>query len=116
MASASAPLARLSARSIVSFGMFAASALSMPTRRRPLLAGSAPVRAAIVISRMSLVKILPRRASSAFLRPAMLGPLPMMHLYIRWSGKVYARRCDGAALLLPLQGEGRDRDGVRCGE
>src|SRR5690606_22385392 len=73
----SAPEPRRIARSIVSLGMFAESALSMATRSRALPAGSAPLRAATVISRISLVKILPRRASSAFLRPSMLGPLPM---------------------------------------
>src|SRR5438445_11894205 len=58
--------------------MFAVSALSVPARRRGLVAGSAPPpRAAIVISRISLVNSLPRRASSAFLRPSILGPLPM---------------------------------------
>ena len=44
-----------------------------------LLAGSPPPgpRAATLISRMSLVKILPRLASEAFLRASIDGPLPM---------------------------------------
>src|SRR5471030_286782 len=62
---------------MVSLVMLADSALSIPERRRALTAGSAPVRAAMVISRISLVKTLARLASSAFLRPSMLGPLPI---------------------------------------
>ena len=49
--------------------MLAASALSTAVRRRGLEAVSPPPRrAATEISRMSLVKILPRFASCAFLR------------------------------------------------
>jgi hypothetical protein len=43
--------------------MLASSALSMATRRRALVAGSAPTRAATVISRASLEKTLERIAS-----------------------------------------------------
>ncbi len=54
------------ARLMLSAGMFAALALSTTVRRRGLASGSPPpMRAAIVISRMSLVKSLPRLASSA---------------------------------------------------
>src|SRR5882672_7677216 len=51
---------------ILSPGMFAAFADSMAARRRGLPPGSPPpIRAAIVISLMILVKILPRLASRA---------------------------------------------------
>jgi hypothetical protein len=54
------------ARSMLSLGMLAARALSTTSRRRGLAAGSPPpTRAAVAISRMILVKILPRLASSA---------------------------------------------------
>ena len=54
------------ARLMLSAGMFEALALSTAVRRRGLLSGSPPpMRAAIVISRMILVKSLPRLASSA---------------------------------------------------
>src|SRR5262249_56313252 len=54
------------ARSIVSFGMFAALASLTALRRRGLWFGSPPaVRAAIVSSLISLVKSFPRLASSA---------------------------------------------------
>src|SRR4029434_5589098 len=54
------------ARVMLSAGMFAALALSTAVRRRGLLPVSPPpMRAAIVISRISLVKTLPRLASSA---------------------------------------------------
>ncbi|KAG0751864.1 hypothetical protein G6F63_016584 [Rhizopus arrhizus] len=66
------------ARSITSLDMFTARPLSIATRRRGLLLGSPPPpRAATPISRMILVKILPRFASDAFLRASMEGPLPM---------------------------------------
>src|SRR5689334_14075018 len=64
------------ARSTVSLVMLADRALSIAARRRGLPAGSPPPRAATVISRISLVKSLPRRASSALLRFSMLGPRP----------------------------------------
>src|SRR5579884_1440344 len=49
-----------------SLGMFSALAAAIAARRRGLESGSPPPsRAAMVISRMSLVKILPRRASAA---------------------------------------------------
>src|SRR5690606_24805081 len=52
--------------------MLADRPLSVALRRRGLPAGSPPpARAATEISRMSLVKILPRRASSACLRVSM---------------------------------------------
>src|SRR5262245_38893188 len=51
---------------MLSAGMLEALALSTAVRRRGLLSGSPPPRrAAIVISRMILVKSLPRVASSA---------------------------------------------------
>src|SRR5438105_2897370 len=54
------------ARSIVSLGMLPALASAMALRRRALASGSPPpVRAATVISLISLVKSLPRLASSA---------------------------------------------------
>ena len=57
------------ARSMLSFGMLCALALSTASRRRGLDAISAPpMRAAIVISRISLVKSLPRFLSWAPLR------------------------------------------------
>src|SRR6202046_5387414 len=60
------PVPRWIARSILSLGMFSPLAARIAVRRRGFVTGSAPpVRAAIVNSRMSLVKILPRRASVA---------------------------------------------------
>src|SRR5512134_1861959 len=51
---------------MLSAGMLAPLALSTAVRRRGLLSGSPPpMRAAIVISRISLVKSFPRLASSA---------------------------------------------------
>src|SRR6185312_11075004 len=74
----SAPEPRLIARSIISRVMLAAKALSTAARNLALTAGSAtPARVATVISRISLVKTLARFASSAFLRPSTVGPLPM---------------------------------------
>ncbi|MDQ1092351.1 hypothetical protein QE400_001764 [Xanthomonas sacchari] len=71
-------MAFLIARSITSLDMFEASPLSIATRSRGLLDGSPPpARAATPISRMILVKILPRFASDAFLRASIEGPLPM---------------------------------------
>src|SRR3546814_4055404 len=66
------------ARSITALDMFADRPLSITLRKRGLPPGSPPpALAATEISRMILVKILPRRASSAFLRPSIDGPLPM---------------------------------------
>src|SRR3546814_1577086 len=63
---------------MVSLGMLIARPLSVLFRFPGLLAGSAPpLRAATEISRMILVKILPRLASEASLRPSMEGPRPM---------------------------------------
>src|ERR1700721_322188 len=54
------------ARLMLSAGIFSALAATMAPRRRGLESGSPPpFFAAILISRMSLVKILPRLASSA---------------------------------------------------
>ena len=56
----------LIARVMLSPGMFAARASSIARRRRGLPLGSPPpMRAATVISLISLVKILPRLASAA---------------------------------------------------
>src|SRR5690606_11732365 len=58
--------------------MLADSPLSIAVRRRGFPPGSPPpARAATVTSRMILVKILPRLASVAFLRPSIDGPRPM---------------------------------------
>src|ERR1041384_2735420 len=66
----SSPVPFLTARSMLSDGMFSALAASMAVRRRALPLGSPPpCLAAIVISRISLVKAAPRLASvTAFLR------------------------------------------------
>src|SRR6185312_5383512 len=65
----SAPAPRLIARSTVSFGMLAWRAASTAARNRGLAAVSGrPERAAVVNSRISLVKILPRFLSCAPLR------------------------------------------------
>src|SRR5437899_4059382 len=65
----SSPVPFLTARSMLSDGMFSALAASMAVRRRALPLGSPPpCLAAIVISRISLVKAAPRLASvTAFL-------------------------------------------------
>src|SRR3546814_13474051 len=63
---------------MVSLGLLIARPLSIAVRRPGFLAGSALLlRAAPEISRMLLVKILPRLASEAFLRPSMEGRRPM---------------------------------------
>src|SRR5437016_2148573 len=66
----SSPVPFLTARSMLSSGMFSALAASMAVRSRAFPAGSPPpCLAAMVISRISLVKRAPRRASvTAFLR------------------------------------------------
>src|SRR5579864_1662448 len=53
------------ARSILSPGMFSPLAAEMAVRRRALVLGSVPPRAAIAISRISRVKMRPRLASVA---------------------------------------------------
>src|SRR5688500_7918363 len=100
--------------------MFTARPLSMALRRRGLPAGSPPpARAATEISRITLVKILPRWASTAFLRASIDGPRPMDLLAgcLRRRG-LYGR----AALSFPLlllpgrrrgHGHGSDRDRKR---
>src|ERR1700733_14176128 len=50
---------------MLSAGIFSALAAATAVRSRGFESGSPPLRAAMVISRMSLVKILPRLASSA---------------------------------------------------
>src|SRR5690606_17327818 len=68
-----------------SLGMLIDRPLSIAVRSAGLLAGSAPLlRAATEISRMILVKILPRLASEAFLRASMEGPRPMGKLRSCW--------------------------------
>src|SRR6185295_11711719 len=62
----SSPVPFWMARLMLSAGMFTALAFSTAVRRRGLEPGSPPpMRAAIDISRMILVKILPRLASRA---------------------------------------------------
>ena len=61
----SSPVPFLIARSILSFGIFAARALMITVRRRGFELGSPPpIRAAIEISLINFVKILPRFASA----------------------------------------------------
>ena len=61
----SSPVPFLIARSILSLGILAARALIITVRRRGFELGSPPpIRAAIEISLMNLVKILPRFASA----------------------------------------------------
>src|ERR1700761_2928942 len=62
----SSPVPRWMARLMLSAGMFSALAAAMAPRRRGLPSGSPPpVLAAMVISLMRRVKILPRLASVA---------------------------------------------------
>src|SRR5690606_20815649 len=77
--------------------------LSIAVRSAGLLAGSAPLlRAATEISRMILVKILPRLASEAFLRASMEGPRPMGKLRSCWkAGDFTGSRRRGAGSRLP---------------
>src|SRR5690606_8438635 len=114
---------------MTSLVMLAASALSMPLRKRGFPPGSPPpARAATEISRISLVKIFPRRASSAFLRASMEGPLPMRGScqcwFRRWILTFYPRGCrattdhlrDGrGSALEPAVAEERDRLAGRIG-
>src|SRR5512146_1117753 len=53
------------ARLMLSAGMFSALAAWMAVRRRGFLSGSPPLLAAMLISLMRRVKVLPRLASSA---------------------------------------------------
>src|SRR3989338_1756494 len=79
------PVPRRIALSMVSFFIFCKRALSVANRSQELVLGSPPpLRAATVISRMSLVKTLPRTASvlaflclilAHLLCPAILRPL-----------------------------------------
>src|SRR5262249_8483962 len=76
------------ARSTVSFGMLAARAASTAARSRGLAAGSGkPLRAAVVNSRISLVKTLARFLSCAPLRY-------MMFLNWEWPAMVTAERME----------------------
>src|SRR5690554_6432417 len=96
------------ARSTLSLFMLAAKALSMARRRRGLEVGSPPPRrAATVISRMILVKILPRLASCLPLRCWMLAHLlcpamvePSVHVVKTADDSTTAGRPDGPAALL----------------
>src|ERR1700744_6515059 len=63
------------ARLMLSLGMFSALAAAMALRRRGLPSGSPPDFAAMVISLISWVKILPRLASSAPFLCLMVGHL-----------------------------------------
>jgi hypothetical protein len=76
------------ARSMVSLLTLAFNALSMARRRRLLAAGSAPERAATVISRISLVKSWPRLASWLFLRNWMLAHLLCPAMMVRFPHEV----------------------------
>src|SRR5947209_18878668 len=78
------------ARLILSAGMFSAFAAAMAVRRRGLVSGSPPFLAAIEISLIRRVKILPRLASSApflclivahFEWPDMDIPSPSLNFY-----------------------------------
>ena len=74
------------ARVILSAGMFAAFAFRSTVRRRALLAGSPPPeRAATLISRMILVKILPRLESLAAF-------LCLVVAHLEWPDMEYLRR------------------------
>src|SRR5688572_23491738 len=69
---------------MTSLDMFTDRPRSMAARRRGLPVGSPPpARAATPISRITLVKILPRWASVAFLRASIDGPRPMVLLLRR---------------------------------
>src|SRR5262249_24505037 len=59
------PVPRWMARLMLSAGMFSALAAAMGVRRRGLVSGSPPPLAAMLISLIRRVKILPRLASSA---------------------------------------------------
>src|SRR3546814_6494810 len=88
----------------------------MAVRSAGLLAGSAPLlRAATEISRMILVKILPRLASEAFLRPSMEGPRPMgKPLSCVGSRRFYwkpAQRARGRLAVLPRRVGVEDAEG-----
>src|SRR5215469_12022083 len=65
MAPGSSPVPRWTARLMLSAGMFSALAAAMAVRSRGLPSGSPPLLAAMVISLIRRVKILPRFASSA---------------------------------------------------
>src|SRR5512140_796205 len=81
------------ARVMLSAGMFDAFALSRTVRRRGLESGSPPpIRAAIVISRISFVKTLPRFASSAPFLCLMVCHLECPDIWLllqRWVEEVY---------------------------
>src|SRR5579883_1034755 len=77
------------ARSTVSFGMLAARAASTAARRRGLAAGSGrPVRAAVVNSRMILVKTLARFLSCASFRYMMFLNWECPAIVLRGSGEL----------------------------
>src|SRR5271167_1836887 len=98
------------ALSILSLGMFSPLAVRIAVRRRGLVTGSAPpVRVAMVNSRISLVKILPRRASVAaflclivahFECPDMVDPAQKVLL------EQYASSCRDSLAIAPQTGKG----------
>src|SRR5690606_11890354 len=94
---------------MTSLVMFAASALPIAVRRRGLLPGSPPpVRAATEISRMSLVKILPRFASCAPLRCWMLAHLEWPAIAaLRTAGRIATELGIIGRLLHARGGSGR---------
>src|SRR6476646_5491373 len=65
MPPSSSPVPRMMARLMLSFGIDTALAAVIAVRRRGFASGSPPLRAAIMISLMIVVNILPRLASSA---------------------------------------------------
>src|SRR5690606_28488382 len=92
--------------------MLAPSALSIALRSRGLAAGSPPpVRAATEISRMILVKILPRFASCAFLRCWMFAHLEWPAMETPWNRRErtadYRRRRQGRPRRAPRAGPRR---------
>src|SRR5690606_7782141 len=120
----SSPVAFLIARSITSLVMLTDRPLSIAARRRGLAPGSPPpALAATEISRMILVKILPRRASTAFLRASIEGPLPMESAWIAGSHGFYAipsvrrdrhaMRPPGRRFAVRLSKRGRHDHGLR---
>jgi hypothetical protein len=107
------------ARSMLSFGMLCARAVVTAVRKRGLaLMSPPPIRAATVISLISLVKILPRLESlSAFLClivlhlewPDMTFPFPR-HAP-RWTCTSSRRRVESAATISALrQSDGSARE------
>src|SRR5215467_3048534 len=92
------------ARLMLSAGMFSALAAAMAVRRRGLVSGSPPPDlAAMVISLMRRVKILPRLASSAPFLCLIVAHLEWPDMWITSKNQIFRRPTGDAACAIQAQ-------------